>query len=119
MDIKNFLGGATSLDPFLKAYKSSETKRFFPYEWFDHPTRMEKTEFSLYDAVYSKFRSPNPFGAEYMEYVNFLKSGLTTDHAVNEWNYQSHPYWDWEISIPAIKKETETNELIQRLFAMV
>ena len=32
LDIMNFLGGATSLDSFLKAYKTSETKRFFPYE---------------------------------------------------------------------------------------
>ena len=29
-DIMNFLGGATSLDSFLKAYKTKETKRFFP-----------------------------------------------------------------------------------------
>ena len=35
LDILNFLGGATSLDSFLKAYKTSETKGFFPYEWFD------------------------------------------------------------------------------------
>ena len=39
LDILNFLGGATSLDSFLKAYKTSETKRFFPYDWFDHPDR--------------------------------------------------------------------------------
>ena len=32
LDIMNFLGGATSLDSFLKAYKTKETKRFFPYE---------------------------------------------------------------------------------------
>ena len=32
LDIMNFLGGATSLDSFLKAYKTSETKRFFPYD---------------------------------------------------------------------------------------
>ena len=30
LDILNFLGGATSLDSFLKAYKTNETKRFFP-----------------------------------------------------------------------------------------
>ena len=35
LDIMNFLGGATSLDSFLKAYKTAETKGFFPYEWFD------------------------------------------------------------------------------------
>ena len=33
----NFLGEATCLDSFLKAYKTSETKGFFPYEWFDCP----------------------------------------------------------------------------------
>ena len=36
LDIMNFLGGATSLDFFLKPDKTSETKGFFfPYEWFD------------------------------------------------------------------------------------
>ena len=32
-DILNFLGGATSLDSFIKAYKTSDTKGFFPYDW--------------------------------------------------------------------------------------
>ena len=32
LDILNFLGGATSLDSFLKAYKTKDTKDFFPYE---------------------------------------------------------------------------------------
>ena len=32
LDMMNFLGGATSHDSFLKAYKTSETKRFFPCE---------------------------------------------------------------------------------------
>ena len=44
LDIMNFLGGATSLDSFLKAYKTSETKGFFPYEWFDHLDKMQNTE---------------------------------------------------------------------------
>ena len=40
LDTMIFLGGATSLDSFLKAYKTSETKGFFPYEWFDHSDKM-------------------------------------------------------------------------------
>ena len=44
LDLMNFLGGATSLDSFLKAYITSETKEFFPYEWFDHPDKKQKTE---------------------------------------------------------------------------
>ena len=45
LDIMIFLGGATSLDSFLKAYKLSETKGFFPYDRFDHPDKMQKPEF--------------------------------------------------------------------------
>ena len=37
LDIMNFLGGATSLDSFLNAYKTEENKSFFPYELFDNP----------------------------------------------------------------------------------
>ena len=39
-DIMNFLGGATGLDSSLQTYKSSETKVFFPYEWFDSPEKL-------------------------------------------------------------------------------
>ena len=82
LDIMNFLGGETNLDSFLKAYKTSETKRFFPYEWFDHPDKMQNTELPPYDAFYKKLRSSNPLEAEYTDYVNLLKSGLTTEQAV-------------------------------------
>ena len=81
-DIRNFLGGAKSLDSFLKAYKTSETKWFFPYERFDHPDKMQNTELPPYDAFYSKLRSCNPLVAEYTDFVNLLKSGLTTEQAI-------------------------------------
>ena len=64
MDFMNFLGGATSLDSFLKAYETSETKGFFPYEWFDHPNKMQNTELPSFDAFYTKLRSCNPLEAE-------------------------------------------------------
>ena len=82
LDILNFLGGETSLDLFLNAYKTSETKELFSYEWFDQPDKNQNTELPPYDAFYSKFRCCNPLEAEYMEYVNLLKSGLTTEQAV-------------------------------------
>ena len=84
LDIMNFLGGATSLVSFLKAYKTSETKGFLPYEWFDHADKMQNTEFPPYDAFYSKLQSCNPLEAEYTDYVNLLKSVLTTEQAVVE-----------------------------------
>ena len=55
LGLMNFLGGATSLDSFLKAYKTSETKGFFPYEWFDHPDKMHYTELPPYDAFTVNF----------------------------------------------------------------
>ena len=82
LDNMNFLGGATSLDSFLKAYKRSETKGFFPYEWFDHPDKMQNLELPPYDAFYSKLRSCNPLETESTDYVNLLKSGLSTEQAV-------------------------------------
>ena len=82
LDTKNFPGGATRLDSFLKAYKTSRTKRFFPYEKFDHPDKMQNTELPTYDAFYSKLRSCNPLGAGYTDYANLLKNGLTTKQAV-------------------------------------
>ena len=82
LDILNFLGGATSLDSFMKAYKVSETKRFLAYESFDHPDKMQKTDFPPNDAFYSKLRSCNPLEADYADNFNLLKSGLTTEQAV-------------------------------------
>ena len=55
----NFLGGATSLDPFLKAYKTKETKGF-PYEWFDNPEKLNNKELPPYDSFFSKLRNFNP-----------------------------------------------------------
>ena len=43
---------------------------------------MQDTELPPYDAFYSKLRSCNPLEAEYKDYVNLLKSGLTTEQAV-------------------------------------
>ena len=94
LDIMNFFGGATSLDSFLKAYKTSETKGFFPYEWFDHPEKMQNTELPPYDAFNSKLRSCNPLEAEYTDYVNLLKIGLTTKKAVLKLKLKATPYWD-------------------------
>ena len=55
LDIMNFLGGTRSLHSFLKAYKAAKTKRFLPYERFDHPDKMPHTERPPYDAFSVNF----------------------------------------------------------------
>ena len=54
LDILNFLGRATSLDSFLKAFKTSETKGFFSYEWLDHFDKMQNTALPPYEAFSKK-----------------------------------------------------------------
>ena len=43
LDVSNFPGGAISLDSFLKAYKTSESKSFFPDERFNCPQKMNNS----------------------------------------------------------------------------
>ena len=73
LDIMNFLGGATSLDSFLKAYKTSENKGFFPYDWFDCPQKMNNSELSPYDAFFSKLQNVKPLEKDYSDYQNLLE----------------------------------------------
>ena len=82
LDIMNFLGGVTSLDSFLKAYPTKETKCFFPYEWFDCPEKMNNKELSPYDSFFSILRNNNPLEKDYNNFQNLVNSGLTTEQAV-------------------------------------
>ena len=54
LDIMKFFSGAASLDSFVKAYKLSETKGFFPYEWLDCPQKKNSSDLPPYDAFFSK-----------------------------------------------------------------
>ena len=82
IDIMILLGGATSLEYFLKAYKTKETKGFFPYEWFDCPEKMNKKKLPPYDSFFSILRNNNSFKKDYNDFQNLVNSGLTTEQAV-------------------------------------
>ena len=77
----NFLGEANSLDSFLKAYKTEETKRFFPYEWLDNLEKLNNKELPRYDSFFSKLRNINPFQNDY-DFENLTTSGLSAEQAV-------------------------------------
>ena len=82
LDIMNFLGGVTSLDSFLKAYKTEETKDFFPYEWFDSPEKLNNEELPPYDSFFSKLRNFLPLEKDYNDFESLTNSGLSTEQAV-------------------------------------
>ena len=91
LDIMNFLGGATSLDSFLEAYKTAETKGFFPYEWFDCPQKMKNSKLPPYDAFFSKLRKVNPPEKYYLDYQNLLGSGLKTEKPLSKMKLSKPP----------------------------
>ena len=82
LDIMNFLGIATSLDYFLKTYKTKKTKGFFLYEWFDCPEKMNNKELPPYDSLFSVLRNSNPLEKDYNDFENLVNSGLATEQAV-------------------------------------
>ena len=84
LDIMNFLGGATSLGSFLKAYKTAESKGFFPYEWFDCPQKMYNSEIPPYNAFFSKLRNVNPLEKDFSDYQKLLSCGLKTEETLSK-----------------------------------
>ena len=76
-----FLGGATSLDSFLKAYKTKETKAFFPYDRFNCPDKLNKKELPPFDSFLSILRKSNPLEKDYNNFQNLVNSSLTAEQA--------------------------------------
>ena len=91
LDIMNLLGGATSFDSFLRAYKTPETKGFFLYECFDCPQKMNNSELPPYDAFFSKLRNVNPLEKDVSDYQNLLSSGLKTEEALSKMKLSKPP----------------------------
>ena len=84
LDILNFLGGATSLYSFLKAYKTSETKGFFPYEWLDSPEKLDATFLPPYDCFFSKLRTYNPLEKEFNDFTKLFNSGFSQQESLKK-----------------------------------
>ena len=87
----NFIGGAASLDSLLKAYKSSETKSFFLYEWFYCRKNMNNSELTPYDVFSSKFRNVNPLEKDYSDYQKLLSRGLKTEKILSKMKISKPP----------------------------
>ena len=87
----NFLGGATSLDSFLKASKAAETKGFFPYEGFDCPQKMSNSELPPYDAFFSYFRNVNPLEKDYSDFRKLPGCRLKTEEALSKMKLSKPP----------------------------
>ena len=77
-----FLGGASDLVFFLKAYKASEMIGYFPYDWFDIPNKLDEQQLPSYDDFCSTLKNSNPLDKEYDGFQKLLKTGLTEEQAL-------------------------------------
>ena len=89
LDIMKFLGGATTLDSFLKAYKASEMKGYFPYELFDAPKKLHEQQLPSYDDFYSKLNNSNPLDKEFDDYQKLPNTGITEEQALKKFRSQN------------------------------
>ena len=81
-DVLKFLGWATGLDSFLKAYKTSQAKNYFPYEWSYHPDKTQNTEVPQMTIFTVNFVAVTLLKWITRTMFLLLKSGLTTEQAV-------------------------------------
>ena len=82
LDIMNFPVGATSLDSFLKVYKTEETKEFFTYAGFDNREKMNNEEQPPYVSFFSKLCKIILLEKNYSDFEILTTSGLSSEQAV-------------------------------------
>ena len=76
LHILNSFGGATSPTSFLKADKTSETKSYFPYEWFGDPGKAQQhSTSSLRKFLYQTAQQMSP-GRRLSRRPKFIRWGL-------------------------------------------
>ena len=82
LDILNFLGGATTLDIFLKAYGPSEEKVCLGYEWLDSAEKLNETQLPPTESFWSKLKSHNVLSVDYDKFMDCKKMGIEEKEAL-------------------------------------
>ena len=91
-----FLGGATTLHPFLKAYKASDMKGYFPHDWFDARNKLDEQQLPSYDDFYSKLKNSNPLDKEYDDFQKLLNTGIMEEQALKKSASKPNHLRDWK-----------------------
>ena len=91
LDILNFLGGATTLDNFLKAYGASEEKLFFPYGCFDSIDKLNESQLPPIDSFWSKLKNHNVLSVEYDKFVQLKNGGMEQGEILKKLRFKKVP----------------------------
>ena len=79
LDILNYLAPGFSYDSFLKAYQCSQTKGFFPYEWFDSLEKLNHPNLPPHQAFHTTLKNENISDEEYAYCRRvWSETGMTT-----------------------------------------
>ena len=69
LDISNYLAAGCSYSKFLKAYGVSESKSYFPYEWFDDVSKLDFQSLPAYEDFKSSLRNANVLEVEHTHWL--------------------------------------------------
>ena len=73
VDIRNYLAPGFHYATYLKAYKCSVMKGYFPYEWMDKLEKLKQTSLPAHQEFYSTLKNSNITKEEYDYYQHIWK----------------------------------------------
>ena len=65
-------------------------KGYFPYEWFDTPSKRDEQRLPSYDDFYSKLKNSNPLD-KYDDFQKLPNTGLTEEQALKNLGLKTKP----------------------------
>ena len=91
LDILSFFGGATSLDSFLKAYKTSETKLYSACDCLNNPEIFNITQLLSYETFVTNQRINNLLEKDYSDFQILMNGGLTSKEDLSKLKLKQPP----------------------------
>ena len=73
----------------MKAYKTSKTKGYFPYEWFNDPEKLNNIQLPPYGTFFSKLRNNNPLEKVSSDFHRLIDGGLTSKEALLKLKFEA------------------------------
>ena len=107
LDITNYLAPGFSYSQYLKAYKCTEQKGFFPYEWMASLDKLQVTALPAHETLFSTLKNQNISAEDYQLCLNvWQENDMQTMNDFLVW-YNNK---DVEPMLEAIDKMFQFNE---------
>jgi hypothetical protein len=91
LDMSQFLAAGTSYDGFLKAFKCTQIKSYFPYEYLDSAEKLQDTALPPYHTFYSKLKAENTLESERNCFDKMVQNGMAVEAALKSLKIPAPP----------------------------